>query len=139
MYRSKSTLKTKQPPTDSSLNLSMTSVLSHNPSYPTTLPLSTEISRETLPIQPPKVHRTATEKYYLQIIETMKTEISSLMQIIKAKDKEIEQLKESKGEFKAANAQMRMMLGQRKGVGRKEEVAGKGIRRQRGQKSSEMP
>lgn len=80
------------------------------------------------------MHRTATEKYYLQIIATMKTEISSLMQIIKAKDREIEQLRLSKGELKAENAQMRGMLGQRRAVVKKE--AGK--RRLRGQKSSEM-
>ena len=134
MHRSHSTLKRKLPPTDSVLNLSVTSLPSHYPSYPSTLPLSTEISRETLPKKERTVHRTATEKYYLQIIATMKTEISNLMQIIKAKDREIEQLRESKGELKAANAQMRGMLGQRRGIMKKE--AGK--RRLKGQRSSEM-
>lgn len=65
------------------------------------------------------MHTTATEKYYLQIISTMKKEMTSLLQIIKAKDKEIEQLREARVGLKASNAQLRAMLTEKSTDGRR--------------------
>jgi hypothetical protein len=70
------------------------------------------------PTRNPHVHTTATEKYYLQIISTMKKEMTSLLQIIKAKDKEIEQLMDAKQELKAVNTQLRTMISEKAGNGK---------------------
>lgn len=71
------------------------------------------------PTRNPHVHTTATEKYYLQIISTMKKEMTSLLQIIKAKDKEIEQLREARVGLKASNNQLRAMLTEKATDGRR--------------------
>lgn len=71
------------------------------------------------PTRNPHVHTTATEKYYLQIISTMKKEMTSLLQIIKAKDREIEQLRDARISLKASNTQLRTMLAAKATDGRR--------------------
>lgn len=108
MHRSRTTLRMALKRNETSPNLSFQPQSSSN--LPA-LSLSTEISADNLP---KKHRRTATEKYYLHIIATMKSEIDGLMKIIKAKDWEIEQLRKSKIDLKAENVHIKSLIGLKK-------------------------